>query len=62
MDGAADVYSNCNKGVDFATITGLAKPSVDKIPPMIGRGVMIDMAKRFGVATIGAAAQGVEMR
>ncbi len=55
--GEEDVYYNCNKGVDFAQITGLTKLGVDKIPPMVGRGVLIDMAKHFGVETM-AAGQG----
>ena len=50
--GEADVYYNCNKGVDFAKITGVTKMGVDKIPPMIGRGVMIDMAKHFGAVAL----------
>ena len=73
--GESGLYYNCNKAVDIVHITGLKKLSVDKIPPMIGRGVMVDMAKHFGVATmdggqtIGSAdikaaakAQGVEFR
>jgi len=73
--GQSDVYYNCNKGVDFAKITGLTKLGVDKIPPMIGRGVMIDMAKHAGMAILpaghafgaddikaAATAQGVEIR
>ncbi len=52
--GEAGVYYNCNKAADFAHITGLKKLSVDKIPPLIGRGVMLDMAKHFGVETMAA--------
>ncbi len=44
-----NVYYNCNKAADFVKITGLTKLSVDKIPPMVARGVLIDMAKHFGV-------------
>jgi kynurenine formamidase len=73
--GEAGVYYNCNKAVDIIHITGLKKLGVHAIPPLIGRGVMVDMAKHFGVATmeagqaIGSAdikaaakAQGVEFR
>ncbi len=73
--GEKDVYYNCNKGVEFAEITGLTKLGVDKVPPLIGRGVMIDMAKHFGVESMEAGqgfnaddikaameAQGVEIR
>lgn len=73
--GEEDMYYNCNMGVDFADISGLKALGVHNIPPMIGRGVMIDMAKHrgktvldagesFGPDDIKAAAkaQGVEIR
>ena len=43
--GEGNVYYNCNKAADFVKIAGLTKLSVDKIPPMIARGVLIDMAE-----------------
>ena len=52
--GEAGEYYNCNKAVDFINISGLKKLGTDKIPPMIGRGVMVDMAKHFGVTTMDA--------
>jgi kynurenine formamidase len=52
--GEAGMYYNCNKAVDFIHITGLKKLGTDKVPPMIARGVLIDMAKHFGVATMEA--------
>ena len=73
--GEAGVYYNCNKAVDFVNISGLKKLGTDKVPPMIGRGVMVDMAKHFGVKVMeagqaissadikaAAKAQGVEFR
>ena len=73
--GENDTYYNCNKAEDFIHITGLKKLGVHAIPPLIGRGVMVDMAKHFGVATMeggqaissadikaAAKAQGVEFR
>ena len=30
----------------------------DKVPPLVGRGVLLDMARHFGVATM-AAGQGI---
>jgi kynurenine formamidase len=73
--GEDGMYYKCNKAVDFIHITGLKKLGVHAIPPLIGRGVMIDMAKHFGVTTMkagqvigsadikaAAAAQGVEFR
>jgi kynurenine formamidase len=50
--GESGVYYNCNKAVDFVHITGLKKLGIHKIPPLIGRGVMLDMAKHFGVAAM----------
>nr|VFJ51221.1 MAG: Putative cyclase [Candidatus Kentron sp. FW] len=52
--GAKGEYYNCNEGRTFAQLTGLTKLSVDKIPPLIGRGIMIDMAKYFGVRNMNA--------
>ena len=73
--GEEGMYYNCNKGTDFAAITGLTKLGIEKIPPLIGRGVLIDMAKHFGVDALeggqafnaedikaAATAQGVEIR
>lgn len=47
--GESGTYYNCNKAVDFVHITGLRKLGIHNIPPLIGRGVMLDMAKHFGV-------------
>ncbi len=52
--GEDGMYYNCNSAKDFINISGVKKLSVDKIPPMIGRGVLIDMAKHFGVETMEA--------
>jgi kynurenine formamidase len=73
--GEAGVYYNCNEGKEFSAITGLTKMGIHNIPPLIGRGVLIDMAKHFEVETMAkgqafgsddikaaAAAQGVEIR
>ena len=46
--GYEGVYYNCNKAEDFAHISGLTKLGVDKIPPMVARGVVLDMAEHFG--------------
>jgi kynurenine formamidase len=73
--GEGGIYYNCNEDKDFAALTGLTKLSVDRIPPMVGRGVLIDMAKHFGMEVLpaghgfnagdveaAAEAQGVEIR
>jgi kynurenine formamidase len=50
--GEAGSYYNCNKAVDFVDITGLKKLGTHQVPPLIGRAVLIDMAKHYGVATM----------
>ena len=52
--GEGGMYYNCNDEKDFAAITGLTKMGVHNIPPMIGRGVLIDMAKHFKKDTLPA--------
>ena len=47
--GIDGVYYNGNKAENFAETTGLAKMSVDKIPPIVTRGVLIDMARHKNV-------------
>lgn len=73
--GESGMYYNCNEGKEFAALTGLKKLGIHTIPPLVGRGVMIDMAKHFGVETMAkgqafgsedikaaAEAQGVQIR
>ena len=48
--GEAGEFYNCNQGRDFSLITGLTKLDISGIPPIVGRGVMIDIAKEMGVA------------
>jgi len=52
--GQDGVYYNCNKEQDFAAITGLTKMGTEKIPPIVARGVLIDMAKHFKTAAMEA--------
>jgi kynurenine formamidase len=42
-------FYNCHQGTDFAAITGLTKLDISQIPPMVARGVLIDVAKHFDV-------------
>ncbi len=56
--GEAGSYYNCNEAKDFVHITGLKKLGTHQIPPLIGRGVLIDMARYFGV-TVMAGGQGI---
>ncbi|MDM0046688.1 cyclase family protein [Variovorax dokdonensis] len=73
--GVGDLYYNGNKWGEFATMGGLKKLGVEKIPPIVTRGVLLDMAAHlntdvvkegtaFNQAEIEAVAkkQGVEIR
>ncbi|MEZ5739203.1 MAG: cyclase family protein [Burkholderiaceae bacterium] len=73
--GEKGMFYNCTEDKDFADITGLTKFGVHNIPPLVGRGVLLDMTKQLGMdplpagkvfneADIQAAAkaQGVEIR
>ncbi len=46
--GINHVYYNGNKASDFVRTTGLTRLSVDKLPPIVTRGVLIDMAAYLG--------------
>jgi kynurenine formamidase len=46
--GVEHVYYNGNKLLDFADPTGLKKLGVEKVPPIVARGVLLDMAAHFG--------------
>lgn len=50
--GEKNEYYNCNRAKDFVSITGLKKLGVEKIPPLVSRGVLIDMAKHHGVTAM----------
>lgn len=52
--GQDGVYYNCNEEKDFAGITGLKKLGTHNIPPIVARGVLINMAKHFGVTSMEA--------
>lgn len=40
-------YYNKNLAQDFAAITGLTKLGIEKVPPIVTRGIMLDMAAYF---------------
>ena len=50
--GDDDIFYNCHKGADFSFITGLTKFGIEKVPPLVGRGVVVNMAKYFGITTM----------
>lgn len=46
--GIDGVYYNCFKGADFAQPDGLKKLGIEKLPPMVTRGVVLDMVAYTG--------------
>jgi kynurenine formamidase len=69
------MYYNCNDARDFVHVSGLKKLGTHNVPPIVARGVVVDMAKHKGVDALAggqpissadiraaAAAQGVEFR
>ena len=46
--GVDNVYYNCNKSADFAKADGLTKLGIEKIPPLVARGVVLDMTAVIG--------------
>ena len=52
--GYKGVYYNCNHGKDFAGISGLTKMGIEKVPPIVARGIVLDVAGHYGVETLDA--------
>ena len=50
--GVGDRYYNGAKWAEFATMGGLKKLGTEKIPPMVARGVLLDMAAHYGVDVV----------
>lgn len=47
--GKEGMYYNCNDAKDFAAIGGLTKLGIENVPPIVTRGIVLDMAAHFGV-------------
>jgi kynurenine formamidase len=52
--GEGKYFYNCHNAQDISPITGLTKLGTHGIPPLIGRGVLLDMAKHKGVPAMAA--------
>ena len=52
--GEGNMFYNCNEGKDFAQITGLTKLGTHQVPPLIGRGILLDMTRHFDVSAMTA--------
>jgi kynurenine formamidase len=50
--GIEHVYYNGNKLADFADPTGLKKLGIEKVPPMVARGVLLDMAAYYNTDVV----------
>jgi hypothetical protein len=50
--GVEHVYYNGNKLADFADPTGLKKLGIEKVPPMVARGVLLDMAAYYNTDVV----------
>ncbi|MDB5941110.1 MAG: putative polyketide cyclase [Ramlibacter sp.] len=50
--GVDNVYYNCNKSADFALASGLKKLGIEKVPPFVTRGVVLDMAAYYGTPLV----------
>ena len=46
--GVDHIYYNGNNGSDFVMGDGMTKLGIEKVPPMVTRGVLLDMAKFYG--------------
>lgn len=73
--GIRHEYYNGHKAADFAKTDGLTRLGIEKIPPLVTRGVLLDMARFYGQEIVkegtaytrediiaAAGAQGVELR
>ena len=50
--GIDNVYYNGHKAKDFAEPTGLKKLGIEKVPAMVARGVLLDMAAYLGMDVV----------
>lgn len=50
--GVEHVYYNGNKLADFADPTGLKKLGIEKVPPIVTRGVLLDMAAYYNTDVV----------
>lgn len=46
--GIDHVYYNGNRSGDFVTVEGVTKLGIEKVPPLVTRGVVLDMVTHYG--------------
>jgi kynurenine formamidase len=47
--GSDGYYYNCNSAQDISDISGLTRLGIENVPPLVARGIILDMAGHFGV-------------
>ncbi len=50
--GVDHVHYNGHKASDFVTMTGLTRFGVENIPPLVARGILLDMTKHYAVPAV----------
>jgi kynurenine formamidase len=50
--GIDNVYYNGNKAADFVSVDGVRRLGVEKVPPLVTRGVVLDMTAYYGKAIV----------
>jgi hypothetical protein len=54
IGGPDGMFYNCHHGRDFAQITGLTRLGTHAVPPIVARGIVLDMAAHRGVDYLAA--------
>ncbi|MBM9401126.1 cyclase family protein [Gluconacetobacter azotocaptans] len=52
--GIDNVYYNGNKASDFVTVEGVTKLGIEKVPPIVARGIVLDMTALYGTPVVPA--------
>jgi len=47
--GSDGNFYNCNSAQEISEISGLTRLGIENVPPLVARGIVLDMAKHFGV-------------
>lgn len=50
--GIDNVYYNGHKAADFVTIEGVTKLGIEKVPPIVTRGIVVDMCEHLAQAVV----------
>lgn len=55
--GIDNTYYNGNKASDFVTTEGVTKLGIEKVPPIVTRGIVLDMVAHYGLPIVPAATE-----